>query len=119
MNSLPRSGPSLRASTLPPCISASLRTIVSPIPSPPSDRASERSPWAKSVNISGSRSGGMPVPLSRTRMTTWSPSGSRAEPDPAPGLGVLRGVGQQVQDDLLDPRRIGVDRQPAPLASRR
>ena len=37
------------------------------------------------------------------------------EPDPAAALGVLRGVGQQVQDDLLDPRRVDVERQLAPL----
>ena len=35
MNSLPRSGPSLRACTEPPCISVRLRTRFSPSPSPP------------------------------------------------------------------------------------
>ena len=44
------------------------------MPKPPSERASERSPWAKSSNIRGSISGGMPTPLSRTRKTTSPPS---------------------------------------------
>ena len=39
-NSLPWPGPSLRASTLPPCISTSRLTSVRPIPSPPCDRSS-------------------------------------------------------------------------------
>ena len=33
------------------------------------------------------------------------------QPDSAPALGVLRGVCQQVDDDLLDPRRVGPDRE--------
>ena len=33
------------------------------------------------------------------------------QPDPAPALGVLGGVRQQVHDDLLDSRRVGPDRQ--------
>ena len=45
---LPRFGPSLWASILPPCISASFCTMVSPMPKPPSLRAMERSPCAKS-----------------------------------------------------------------------
>ena len=73
-NSLPLSVPSLLAVTLPPCISVSLRTMVSPMPRPPSERAIERSPCEKSLNMSGSFSGGMPMPLSRTLMTTLSPS---------------------------------------------
>ena len=115
MNSLPLSGPSLRASTLPPCISASFWTMVSPMPSPPSDRASERSPWAKSLNISGSFSGGMPDPVVPDADDDLLALPLRGEPDPAAALGVLRGVGQQVQDDLLDPRRVDVERQLAPL----
>ncbi len=41
---LPSPLPLLWAVTLPPCISTSRRTIVSPIPSPPSERAAERLP---------------------------------------------------------------------------
>ena len=57
VNSLPLPSPSLVAVTLPPCISASVRTRVRPIPSPPSERASERSPWVNSSNISGQHLG--------------------------------------------------------------
>jgi hypothetical protein len=45
VNSLPFSGPLLVAVAVPPCISTSPLTTVSPIPRPPSLRASERSPF--------------------------------------------------------------------------
>ena len=43
MNSLPRPGPSLSTVTVPPCSSTRLRTIVRPMPRPPSERAKDRS----------------------------------------------------------------------------
>ena len=61
-NSLPLPGPSLCAATVPPCISTRLLTSVRPMPSPPSERAIERSPWANRSNSLGSSSGGMPTP---------------------------------------------------------
>ena len=75
----------------------------------------ERSPCEKSWNMSGSFSGGMPMPLSRTLMTTLLFFRAGGQPDSAPALGVLGGVGQQVHDDLLDSRRVGPDRQGIPL----
>ena len=84
--------PSLFAVTLPPCASTSFLTTVRPMPSPPSERASVRSPWAKSSNISGSLSGGMPTPVSLTVMTI-SPSSWPAESQIWPPVfGVFRGV---------------------------
>ncbi len=70
----------------------------------------DRSPWAKSRNISGSRSGEMPRPSSRTRMTMFPLTLGR-EPDVAPRPGVLRRVGEEVDHNLLQPGRIGVDPQ--------
>ena len=46
-NSLPRPAPSLAAVSVPPCSSTSIRASVRPIPSPPSECASVRSPWVK------------------------------------------------------------------------
>ena len=41
-------------------------------------------------------------------MTTWPPSLPGRDRDASALLGVLRGVGQEVPDDLLQPRRVGV-----------
>ena len=76
--------------------------MVSPMPSPPSERASGRSPCVKRSKTRGSNSGAMPMPLSRTRMIACPRRGGD-QLDPAAGLGVLGGVGQQVDDDLLEP----------------
>ncbi len=70
------------------------------------DRAS---PWAKRSNISGSISGGMPIPLSRTVIDDLIASPLGREPDMPAALGVLGGVGEQVHEDLLEPRRVGVE----------
>ena len=72
-NSLPWPSPALWAVTRPPCSSISDRTRVNPIPSPPRDRDRVRSAWVNRSKILGSRSGAMPMPLSRTRMMTSSP----------------------------------------------
>ena len=69
VNSLPLPGPSLLAMTVPPCSSVSFRTSVKPMPSPPAERSSDRSPCTKSSNTLGSCSGVMPTPVSRTLMT--------------------------------------------------
>ncbi len=111
VNRLPLPGPSLQAETLPPCISASFSTIVRPMPSPPSERAIDRSPWLNRTNISGSFSGGMPIPLSSTEIDDLIVHPLGREPDVPAALGVLGGVGEQVDHDLLDARRIGAKRQ--------
>ena len=115
----PLPGPSLAAATLPPCISASFWTSVRPMPEPPSERASERSPWANRSKIRGSSSGGMPTPVSRTRMTTSSPSRRAVSAMRPAGVGVLRGVGQEVDEDLLEPGRVGLEPQAAVGRARR
>src|SRR3954471_21026210 len=69
MNSLPCPGPSLRASTPPPCISTRLRTSGSPSPRPPSERWRELSTWANGSKIVCSIPGERPTPVSRTRKT--------------------------------------------------
>ena len=83
-NSLPRPGPSLRASTVPPCISTRLFTSVRPMPSPPC----ERSPARGRPGRTGRRRGAacpaaMPMPVSRTRSTASPPSRRGRQPDPA------------------------------------
>ena len=54
---------------LPPCISTSRRTSVSPMPSPPWLRSRERSDCLKRSNTRGISSGSIPTPLSCTRTT--------------------------------------------------
>ena len=78
MNSLPRPGPSLRASTEPPCSSTRLRTRLNPSPRPPSERSSERSACANRSKTRASISRGMPTPVSRTRKATRCPSRATA-----------------------------------------
>ena len=51
----------------------------------------------------------MPIPVSLTRTTTSSPSRPAVQGDRAAGLGVLRGVVQQVDDHLLQPDRVGLE----------
>ena len=115
MNSLPFPGPSLFAAMLPSCISTSFLTIVSPMPSPPSDRAEERSPCVKSSNIAGNFSGGMPMPVSFTLMTISPPSRCGGEPDLPAVVAVLDGVDEQIDDDLLEAGGIGVDPEVPPV----
>ena len=74
--SLPRRGPSLCASTRPPCMATRLFTSVRPMPSPPCDRSSERSPCTKRSKTRGKSSAEIPSPSSRTRITTSPPSSS-------------------------------------------
>ena len=83
--------------------------MVSPMPKPPSERASDRSPWVKSSKTRGSSSGAMPMPVSRTRMIACPSFEAGVQLDAAAGLGVLGRVVQQVDDDLLEPGRVGLD----------
>ncbi len=85
MNSLPRPGPSLRASTVPPCMVTRLRTSVRPMPSPPCAWRLERSTWVNISKTEPSRSAGMPMPLSRTETTARLPSFRRLMPICPPG----------------------------------
>ena len=55
--------------------------------------------------------GGMPMPVSRTRMTASSSSALHREGDRAAFLGVLGGVVEQVAEHLGQPHRVAVDAQ--------
>ena len=74
VNVLPRPTPGLSAVTLPPCSSTSRRTSARPMPRPPCARSSLRPTWVNISNTSGRASGAMPMPVSVTEITTWSPS---------------------------------------------
>ena len=52
------------------------RTSVRPMPRPPCDRSMERSAWVNKSKTCGSNSRSMPIPSSRIRITTCSPSAS-------------------------------------------
>ena len=74
VNALPLPMPSLNASMEPPWSATSRRTSVSPMPRPPLARSSERGACAKRSKTLGSISSSMPMPVSRTRTATRSPS---------------------------------------------
>ena len=83
----------------------SRRTSVSPTPSPPSLRSSERSPCSNRSKMRGSSGGSMPMPLSRTVITRLAVFDARATRlDGAALLAVLGGVVQQVGDHLRQSR---------------
>ena len=74
MNSLPRPLPSLAAVTVPPCIFTSRRTSARPMPRPLCGWSDLLSTCVNRSKIRGSSSAGMPMPLSRTRISTSSPA---------------------------------------------
>ena len=95
------------------------RTSVRPMPEAAS-RAAERARPGRT----GRRRGGSSRPRSRsrcpsTRTTTCPALEPRRQRDPAAGLGVLGGVGQQVDQDLLEPGRVGLEPQAAAAGDRR
>ena len=66
-NVLPSPGtPVLSTHTVPPISSASRRLIARPSPVPPYRRLVEASAWVNDRNSRSMRSGGMPMPVSRT-----------------------------------------------------
>ena len=66
----PLPSPGLLASTWPPCMSTSSRTIARPSPSPPCARVTELSAWRKRSKITGSISRRIPMPVSRMLTVT-------------------------------------------------
>ena len=52
----------------------------------------------------------MPLPVSRTVTSTWSPARRCRQRDLAVARRVAEGVGQQVRDHLADPRRVDLQR---------
>ncbi len=79
------------------------------MPRPPCERASALSTWPNISKMRGSWRSSMPMPLSCTVIATSSPSTAAARPDPPAGRGVLRGVDQQVRDDLREPRQVAFE----------
>ena len=96
-NSVPLPAPALDASMRPWCSSTRRCASVSPTPSPPWPRSSERSPCLNSSKTLGSSSASMPMPLSRTLITAWPSSHRDGELNRAALLGVLGGVVEQVR----------------------
>ena len=74
-------GPSLCASTVPPCISTSVFTSVRPMPRPSRERSSDVSTCVNISKTRGSFSAAMPMPLSLTRITACVALALDGQPD--------------------------------------
>ena len=85
MNSLPVPGPSLSTRTEPPCEATRFLTIARPRPSPPAARSSACGCCTNRSNTRSIISGRMPIPWSRTRISTRSPTGFAETRTPVPG----------------------------------
>ena len=97
MNSLPLPGPSLRASTVPPCISTRRLDQRQPDAQPPLRPVQRALALGEQVEDLGQEfRARCPTPVSRTRMATWSASPLGRQPDLPARFGVLGGVVQQV-----------------------
>ena len=116
-NSLPFPGPSLRADTEPPCSSTRLRTIVRPRPSPPCDRSSACRSCTNRSKMCGSISGGDADAGVLHRHLHVAVHLLRPHRDIAARRRVLRGVRQQVRDDLAS--RVGSPSTRNPFAAPR
>ena len=110
-NSLPLPGPSLVAVMVPPCISARRPYDRQPDAQAPL-RAGERAVrLGEQVEEPGEHLGGDPdpvVPDPDDHLAVLDPGG---ELDASTRRGVLGGVGQEVHEDLLEPRRVGLELQ--------
>ena len=108
-----RSNPSpgsLSTEIVPPISSTRRFEIASPSPVPPKRRVVEASTWLNEVNSWSIRSGGIPIPVSRTASST------RYEPGPvssaststttSPALGELDRVREEVQEHLPQARLV-------------
>ena len=121
---LPSPGtPLLSTVIVPPCNSASRLLIASPRPVPPNRREIEASAWLNDWNSRPIRSGGIPIPVSRTatsisqcrlssrpgdRRVSHGPPGDRH--DDLARLGELDRIRQEVEDDLAQPAGIADER---------
>ena len=85
----PETRPGLVAVTFPPCSSTMRLTSVRPIPSPPRNREIELSACSNKLKILDSSSGDMPMPWSRTRISTSSSSWLDGKPNLARLFGVF------------------------------
>ena len=103
MNSLPWPMPSLRTSTVPPCISTRVRTRVSPIPNPPSGRSSDWSPWMNRSKMLGQQLGRDADARVAHPQDDLVVESLGIQGDLAAVRGVLGGVVQQIRHNLLEP----------------
>ena len=94
----------LARATEPPWAATIASTSERPRPAPPA-RVRAASPRTKRSKARGARSGGKPGPSS----WTVKPVVGAGHRDGAAGGGVLAGVGQQVGDDLVQPRLVAGD----------
>ena len=108
MNSLPWPGPSLVADHAPPCSSTRLLTRVSPTPEAALRPGRATVALGEKSNISGSISAGS-RPVVPHPDDDWLLLATGGEPDLAAGVGVLGGVGQEIDDDLFQAGRVGLD----------
>ena len=105
----PWPGPSLAASTCPPCIWTSCRTMDRPRPRPPADGPRRRRRRGSDRRRPGRSAGAMPMPVSETaRCTNPSCCQSRTRICAAVRR-ELDGVAEQVAEDLLKSRRVAID----------
>ena len=110
---------SLWTASCPPIFCTSREEIVSPSPVPPNRRRKERSACSKASKIRDCFSSGMPMPVSLTANCSTAScsvcdSHSTFEDDFAL-FGELDGVADEIDDDLVQPRR---DRPPRPAERR-
>ena len=84
--------------------------MVRPRPSPPRACAAVGSAWRKRSNTWGRKSGGIPMPLSATRISVHRSSALHGNPDVALLGRELHSVGQQVHHHLLQAARVAQDR---------
>ncbi len=108
VNSLPRPAPSLRASTLPPCISTNRRTRVSPIPNPPWRFSREDSTWVNGVEDPRQHVGRDTNPSVKDADFHVASVSLDRSVGCAPQVGILRGVVEQIGEDLGEPYWIAV-----------
>ena len=83
-------------------------------PGRPASGRSSCSTWVNSVEDPRAASRGRcPTPLSRDPDDDLAALAAGRQADPAAAVGVLGGVGQEVDEDLLQPGRVGLDRERA------
>ena len=93
--------------------STSFLLMLSPSPVPPNRRAIDASACSNGANNLPFASSLTPMPVSRTSMRRRAPPSSASGPchgdRDAPPLGEFDGVGDEIEEDLTQPRRIAAE----------
>ena len=103
---------SLRTSMSPPIARAKRRLMVKPRPVPPNSRVTELSAWTNESKIEFSLSAGIPIPVSITSKAIFALPGeaiSRHTIRTLPWPVNLIGIADEVDQQLLQPQRVGED----------